>query len=59
MTEEKPDYHRLMAQARNYRQMADNDDGYRRRVLLGVAQDLEAEARKLLRQLNEPEMGTD
>ena len=49
MSDETRDYKHLMEQARKYREMADNDDGYRRRVLLGVAGNLEMEARRLLR----------
>lgn len=49
MGDETRDYKQLMEQARKYREMADNDDGQRRRILLGVAIDLELEARRLLR----------
>ena len=49
------DYDDLMKQAANYREMANNDDGYRRQMLLGVVQDLEAKARNLLRQSQLPD----
>ena len=49
MDDENRDYHYLMEQVRKYREMADNDDGHRRRMLLGVAGDLEMQARRLLR----------
>jgi hypothetical protein len=49
MRDEHRDYKHLMEQARRYPEMADNDDGQRRRMLLGVAIELELEARHLLR----------
>ena len=58
MSEEKHDYHYYMAQARKYQEMADNDDGYRRRILLGVARDMEFEAQRLLRQPPQPPAST-
>jgi hypothetical protein len=54
MDDETRDYNDLMEQARNDREMADNDDGHGRRKLLGVALDLEAEARSLKRQSEQP-----
>ena len=54
MNEENHDYHYYMRQARKYQEMADNDDGYRRRVLLGVVRDMEYKAKQLLRQATEP-----
>jgi hypothetical protein len=41
------DYHKLMEQAARYREMADNDDGWRRGVLLATAFKLECEAKRL------------
>ena len=57
MEDEKQDYHYYVAQARKYREMADNDDGYRRRMLLGIAGEMEMKARRLLRQ--QPGTGTE
>ena len=54
MEREPHDYNYYMAQAKKYREMADNDDGYRRRILLGIVQDMEANARSLLRQSEQP-----
>jgi hypothetical protein len=51
------DYNDLIRQAAMYREMADNDDGDRRRMLLGVVQDLEAKARNLLRQSEQTDPG--
>jgi len=50
MYDEPHDYHYYMAQARKYREMADNLDGYQRRAVMGAVQDYEAKARNLLRE---------
>jgi hypothetical protein len=55
LVENMPTYQWVMHVLGEYREMADNDDGYRRQMLLGVVQDLEAKARNLLRQSQEPD----
>lgn len=49
------DYNYYMAQAAKYREMADNDDGWQRRVLLGIVQDMLAKARDLERPSKTPD----
>ena len=44
------DYRFCMERAAKYREMADNDDGWRRMQLLQVVQDLERKARRLKEQ---------
>ena len=48
------DYNYYMAQAAKYREMADNLDGYQRRQLIHVVQDLEAKARRAKEQAEKP-----
>jgi hypothetical protein len=53
------EYNDLMARAARYRELADNDDGIRRMQLLHVVQDLEAKARSLKRESEQPPSKTE
>ncbi len=53
------EYRDLMKQAATYRGLAEHCEEYMRRQLLGIVQDLEAKARNLLRQSEDPSSKTE
>ena len=53
------EYDKLLKQAARYRELANDCDGYQRRELIWVVQDLEAQAKRLKQALDDPPSKTD